>query len=187
MNPFLLTAAFAAQFIWLSRDHPSVTALGWSLAAILLFALLAFTRLRWGAHLDMYLIMLGPGGLAMMLPARGACPLHAGWDHYAWMSLAMWAVSLPWMWQEARCIRLAREEGRAWQALALDAAGMQLGMAAAHAAAVMFPARLLLKPELPWIGHGLMLLGMALGMLAASYVRLEIENGGRKSLRSAVR
>ncbi|MDX2268181.1 MAG: hypothetical protein NW208_08745 [Bryobacter sp.] len=187
MNPYLLTATFAAQIFWLYQDHPSAGALGWALAGLLLFAAFALTRLRWGAHLDMYLIMLGPGALAMMLPAGGACPLHASWAHYGWMSLAMWAVSLPWTWVYARCLRQARQIGRAWTALAFDAAGMQIGMALAHLSGSLFPARLLLKPELPWIGHALMLLGMALGMLAASYASLEYEDGRRKSLPSSVR
>ncbi len=179
MHPLLLTATALAQVAWLATrglaSAPPLAPLSWALAIVAVFAFFAFTRLRWGAHLDMYLIMCGPGGLAMLAPEMFfgvTCPLHSSGEHLAWMSIAMGSLSLPWTWRWARCVAQARAEGRAGYVLLADAVGMQLGMSAAHAALGFLPegakAKLMLEPALPWLNQGLMLLAMSLGMAAAS-------------------
>lgn len=188
MNPYVLIVAVLAQIFLLAYRHPVAGPLSWAFGALAVYAFFALTRERWGKHLDMYLIMLGPGSLAMLLPSA-ECHLHAtSMSHLAWMSLAMWAASLPWMWRYARCF----QESPDYRALALDAAGMQAGMMLVHMGAGFLPTRFLLSPVVPWLGHGLMLLGMTLGMLAASYVSLEWSaangnNANGRTLRSPIR
>ena len=137
-------------------------------AALLSIALLfAWTRLRWNSHLDMFLLMLGPGGLGMLLGGWQAGPAcHNGtWLALGLMTIGMLSASAPLSWWLARCILQARLEGRGIKTLALDAVGMQVGMLLSH-----IPAALLSSgdPRLAWLHHGLMLLGMLLGMMAAA-------------------
>jgi hypothetical protein len=170
MNSYILIASVLAQLCVLVYRYPVAGPVSWAFGALAVYSFFALTRERWGKHLDMFLIMLGPGALAMLLPAVD-CHLHAtSMSHLAWMSFAMWAVSLPWMWRYARCF----QDSPDYRALALDAAGMQAGMMLVHMGAGLLPARFLASPVVPWLGHGLMLLGMTLGMLAASYVSLEL-------------
>lgn len=137
-------------------------------AGLLLITLLfALTRLRWNVHLDMFLLMLGPGGLGMLLGGWQAGPAcHNGsWIAFGLMTLGMFAASAPLCWWFSRCIAGARIEGRGVMALALDAAGMQVGMLLGFLPAMSVPS---LDPRLAWLHHGLMLLGMMLGMMAAA-------------------
>lgn len=183
MNPYVLIGSVLAQICVLAYRHPVAGPMSWAFGALAVYAFFALTRERWGQHLDMYLIMLGPGSLAMLLPAA-ECQLHTtSLSHLAWMSLAMWGASLPWMWRYARCF----QESPDYRALALDAAGMQAGMMLVHMGAGLLPPRFLLSPVVPWLGHGLMLLGMTLGMLAASYVSLGFSNANGRTLRSPIR
>jgi hypothetical protein len=183
MNPFLLFATVLAQIVILAQRSPAAGPLAWAFGAAAVYAFFAWTRERWGEHLDMYLIMLGPGGLAMLIPAAD-CQLHASSiTHLAWMSLAMWAVSLPWMWRYARCFQKRPD----WRALALDAAGMQGGMMLVHLGASFLPARFLAGAAIPWFAHGLMLVAMTAGMLSASYASLELRYASRRTLRSSLR
>lgn len=188
MNPYILIATVLAQICLLAYRHPVSGPLIWSLGGLAVYSFFALTRERWGKHMDMYLIMLGPGSLAMLLPLA-ECQLHAATlSHLLWMSLAMWAVSLPWMWRFARCFR----ETPDYRALALDAIGMQAGMMLVHGGASLLPLRFLLSPVVPWLGHGMMLLGMTLGMMAASYVSLEGgsvsgNHASGRTLRSSIR
>ncbi len=140
-------------------------------AGLLLIALLfAFTRVRWNAHLDMFLLMLGPGGLGMLLGGWQAGPAcHNGsWLPFGLMSLGMFAASAPLCWWFARCIIVARAEGRGLKALALDMAGMELGMLLGFLPALAMAS---INPRLVWLHHGLMLLGMVLGMMGAAVVQ----------------
>ncbi len=188
MNPYILIASVLAQILVLVYRYPVAGPVSWAFGALAVYSFFALTRERWGKHLDMFLIMLGPGSLAMLLPVAD-CHLHAtSPSHLAWMSLAMWAVSLPWMWRYARCFREAPD----YRALALDAAGMQAGMMLAHMGAALLPSRFLLSPVVPWLGHGMMLLGMTLGMMAASYLSLEwsgskLSDASGRTLRSSLR
>ena len=137
-------------------------------AGLLLIALLfAFTRVRWNAHLDMFLLMLGPGGLGMLLGGwQAGLACHNGsWLAFWLMTLGMFVASVPLCWWFARCILIARVEGRGVMALALDAAGMQVGMLLGFLPALAMAS---MDPRLVWLHHGLMLLGMLLGMMAAA-------------------
>ncbi len=182
MNPYFLLACLLGQILWLSISSPSLTGLAWSLAAAALFTILAFTKDRWGAHLDMYLIMAGPGALAMMAPgwiSQAPCTIHTAPLHVVAMGVAMLAVSTPLTWRHARCVLRARALGFGGWLMALDAVGMVTGMYAVHVLAQLWPASagamLMASAEGPWLMHGLMLAGMAVGMSTA-YVSLEWRN-----------
>jgi hypothetical protein len=147
---------------------------GWagSAGALLVAILLLFsvTRLRWDAHLDMYLIMLGPGGLGMLVGARLAGPMchQATWNAFALMTAGMLLPSIPLCWRYARCVRSARLQGRGMQTLAIDALGMQAGMLAGHLPAMLISSN---DPRLIWFHHAIMLVGMLGGMLLAAGVQ----------------
>lgn len=175
MNPYLIVLTCLAQVAILQWLSPSLSGLGGALGVTSILALFAFTRLRWGAHLDMYLAMAGWGGLGMLLPAlfTGAVCHHSfHWTHYGLMSLGMWVFSLIPIWREARCIAAAREEGRAWSLLLLDGLGMQLGMGLAHLPLLWLPMG---DPRVAWFSQASMLAGMGLGMMAAQWCTGEWE------------
>lgn len=167
MNPYLLCLSFAAQVLVLQSFSPWPSGLLSGLSVAALLSVLAFTRLRWGAHLDMYLAMIGWGGLGMMLPGLHyglACHHIFNWQHYALMSGGMWLFALPPMWLGARCLIQARAEGYGSALLILDGLGMQLGMGLAHLPLSWLPMG---DPRVIWFSHASMLLGMTLGMMAA--------------------
>lgn len=169
MNPYLITAACLAQVAILAARNTWTEGLLAGLALSGLVSALAFTRYRWGAHLDMYLAMMAWGGLGMMLPTlvTGAVCHHSfNWSHYAWMSAGMWVFSLPPIWREARCVAAARREGRGLMLLLLDGLGMQVGMGLAHVPLLWLPMG---DPRVAWLSQGSMLAGMALGMMAAQW------------------
>ena len=169
MNPYLITLSCLAQVALLAKISPWPLGITAGLGVTLIIGVFAYTRLRWGAHLDMYLAMIGWGGLGMLLPSLwfGSTCHHAfNIDHYASMSLGMWALSLPPIWREARCLREARRDGRGWSTLLCDGIGLQLGMGLAH-----MPRTLLRRadPRLARFSKSSICAGMSLGMMAAQY------------------
>ena len=165
MNPRLLTLACFAQLgilVWLA---PSVQGAAAGLAVTAVFAIFAFTRLRWNAHLDMFLAMTGWGGLGMLLPSIQTgvlCNHQFQWTQYAAMSVGMWVFSLLPIWREARCLAAAKREGHGLSTLLLDGIGMQAGMGLAHLSLLWLPMG---DPRIAWFSHASMLLGMGLGMM----------------------
>ena len=144
-----------------------IEALAIGLAAVALLAAFAYTRLRWDAHVDMFLAMTGPGGLGMLLGAMAAgedCH-DAGWSGFLGMSVGMAAASIPMCWYRARCLQQAKAEGRGGQALVIDWLGMQAGMLLGHLPAMFVH---LPSARAAWLHHGVMLVAMLLGMLAAA-------------------
>ena len=126
-----------------------------------IFAAFAFTRIRWDAHFDMFLAMLGPGGLGMILGAgRDGC--HGG--SLLGMSAGMLIASVPLCWFQARCLIEARRQRHGIVALSLDVLGMEAGMVLGSLPGSFIPMG---NPRVVWLHHGLMLVGMSLGMLAA--------------------
>ena len=128
-------------------------------ALVALLAAFAFTRLRWDSHVDMFLAMAGPGGLGMLLASFNC---HADWSGFLWMSVGMTAASVPLCWYRARCVQEARAQGRGLSALGIDWLGMQIGMLLGYLPSIFVP-----MPAV-WLHHGIMLVAMALGMLAAT-------------------
>lgn len=169
MNPIGLTLSFVAQLVLLQWTSPWSSGALSGIAVGAVFALFAFSRLRWGAHLDMYLAMMGWGGLGMMLPTLFTgmpCNHSFHWWHYCLMSVGMWAFALPPIWQQARCVAQARKEGRGITLLLLDGLGMQIGMGLAHLPLVWLPMG---DVRVAWFSQALMMLGMGLGMMAAQW------------------
>lgn len=169
MNPYLIAAACFVQVAILAARAPWLEGITASAVICGVVAGLAFTRLKWGAHLDMYLAMMAYGGLGMMLPGLvtgRVCHHGFDWGHYAWMSAGMWAFSLPPIWREARCVAAARREGRGLWVLLLDGIGMQLGMGLAHLPLLWLPMGDL---RVEWLSQASMLVGMGLGMMAAQW------------------
>lgn len=175
MNPLVYTLCFLAQGLLLQRQSPWGSALGlWALLSLIFF-LFAWSRLRWNQHLDMLLIMLGPGSLAMLTAIKvwmPNCPFRQSalmaLPHLGLMSAGMLAVSLPITWHYARCLIAAKAERRALQYLSLDSLGMILGMATAHAAFSRLP-----HPS-PWLEHTAMLIAMSCGMMLGRLTHLRL-------------
>ena len=166
MNPYLLTLSCLGQLGILAWLAPSGEGLAAGLGLTGVFALFAFTRMRWGAHLDMYLAMAGWGGLGMLLPSLASgvlCNHQFQWGQYAAMSAGMWVFALVPIWREARCLAAARLEGRGAWTLTLDGIGMQAGMGLAHLPLVWLPMG---DARVAWLLHASMLVGMGLGMMA---------------------
>lgn len=175
MNPYLLLLCCLAQTAILGWHAPWSLGTAGSLAASAVVAAFAFSRFRWGAHLDMYLAMTAWGGLGMLLPglATGTVCHHSfHWSHYGLMSLGMWVFSLIPIWREARCIAAARLEGRHWNLILLDGLGMQIGMGLAHLPLLWLPMG---DPRVVWFSHASMLAGMGVGMMAAQWCNGEWE------------
>lgn len=175
MNPILLTLSCLAQVVILEYRSPWMPGLAGGLGMALVVAMFAWTRFRWDAHLDMYLAMVGWGGLGMLLPTfyTGKTCHHAfSWEHYGLMSLGMWVFSLVPIWREARCVAQAKAEGRAWSLLLLDGVGMQIGMGLSHLPLLWLPMG---DIRVEWFAQGAMLIGMGLGMMAAQWATGEWE------------
>lgn len=170
MNPTLITLCGVAQLAILYSQSQWTEGLLVGLGAVALLAAFAYTRLRWDAHVDMLLAMTGPGGLGMLLGgmATGNSCHDAGWAGFLWMSAGMAIASLPLCWYRARCLKEAREQGRGFTALLIDWAGMQTGMLLGHLPLMFIP---VFDHRAAWLFHGVMLLGMLLGMLAAAGVQ----------------
>ena len=135
-----------------------------------LLAAFAYTRLKWDPHVDMFLAMTGPGGLGMVLGgmlANENCH-DAGWAGFWMMSAGMTLAAVPLCWYRARCLREARAQGRGATALAIDFIGMQAGMLLGHVPALFVH---LPGDRAAWLHHGVMLVGMSLGMLAATAIQ----------------
>jgi hypothetical protein len=167
MNPILLTLTVLAQVAILHTLSPWHMGLSLGLGLTSVFALLAFSRHTWDAHLDMILAMLGYGGLGMLIPTLltgQSCHHEFRLSHYATMSLLMWLFTLPAIWTEARCVQAFKRQGRGVLALAADAIGMQAGMLLAHVPLMLIP---MSQGHGAWIAQAFMLVGMTLGMLAA--------------------
>jgi hypothetical protein len=172
MNPLWLSLCFLAQGLLLQWLAPWPSALGLWMLLSLIFALFAWSRLRWNQHLDMLLIMLGPASLSMQASiaiAMPNCPFRhtpaMALQHFGIMSAAMLAVSLPLTWRYARCVQSAKAQQRAISFLLLDSFGMIAGMAIAHATWGILPSGLLVAP---WFEHAVMLIGMTCGMMPAA-------------------
>jgi hypothetical protein len=173
MNPTLITLCGLAQLVILYNQSPWSEGLAIGLGIVAIQAMFAYTRLRWDSHLDMFLIMLGPGGLGMLaatkLAGEPACHGGGGWSGFLSMSAGMALASVPLSWFQARCLTEARSQGRGGVALALDLIGMQAGMALGHFPSVLFPA--MTDSRAVWLHHGLMLTAMSLGMLGAAFLQ----------------
>ncbi len=175
MNPYLLLLSCLAQVAILSVKSGWAPGIAGGLAVSILVFAFASTRMRWNAHLDMYLAMTGWGGLGMLLPAAytgEVCHHSFNWTHYGLMSLGMWVFSLVPIWREARCVAAARREGRHWSLILLDGLGMQIGMGLAHLPLLWLPMG---DVRVAWMAQASMLIGMALGMMAAQYLNGEWE------------
>ena len=165
MYPGLILLCGVAQIVLLYQHSPWISGAAASVGVLLILLLFAATRMRWNSHLDMYLLMLAPGGLGMMLMAGPACHLGT-WSAFWSMSFGMLVASVPLCWWFARCIREARQQARGVTLLALDSTAMLIGMLLGHYPAIWLTASL--DPRLAWLHHGLMLSGMLLGMVAAA-------------------
>lgn len=170
LYPTLTVICGVAQVALLYQRSPWLAGAFGGFAVVTILMLFAATRLRWDSHLDMYLLMLGPGGLGMMLGGWQAGPAcHNGtWTAFWLMTAGMLLPSIPLCWYLARCVLEARRQGRGLQAILLDTAGMQVGMLLGHLPATLMP---VMDPRLVWFHHGLMLVGMVLGMLAAAILQ----------------
>lgn len=168
--PTLTILCGIAQLALLHQRSPWLAGAFAGFAIVAILMLFAATRLRWDSHLDMYLLMLGPGGLGMLLGGWQAGPAcHNGtWTAFWLMTAGMLLPSIPLCWFLARCVLEARRQGRGTQALLIDIAGMQAGMLLGHLPALILPA---MDPRLIWLHHALMLTGMTLGMLAAAMLQ----------------
>jgi len=170
MNPAFIVLCACLQVAILYVSAPSASGVVMAIPAVVIVAMLAYSRIHWDSHLDMLLLMTAPGGLGMMLPlawpTAGLGPLcHTAptWNSYLVMSLGMWLVAGPLSWQYARCIRQARQAGLGATVLLADLFGMQLGMALAYLPMSLLP---LANPRGAWLHHAFMLSGMLLGMMA---------------------
>ncbi|MBY0507948.1 MAG: hypothetical protein K2X03_28810 [Bryobacteraceae bacterium] len=180
MNSTFLVLCAALQVAILAAQAPWRDGLLFAVPLLAIVSLFAYTRQYWPAHLDMYLLMAAPGGLGMMaallLPGP-VCHRGAGWDGYAAMSAGMLFCSLPLAWRSARCLQQARSEGLGVLALLFDALGMQAGMALAHLPLTRLS---LMDPRSIWLHHGLMIVGMLLGM-SVSMVAFRYRGGFGKA------
>lgn len=174
MNPILITLAASLQVAILFVTAGWVAGAAFSTALVAVVAMFAFTHDRWDPHIDMILLMIGPGGLGMMaamgLPYWGmgpACHVQTTWTSYWVMTAGMCLSSVPLCWRFARCLRQARNEGYGGRALLLDLFGMQVGMTVTHFPVTVLPMG---DPRSIWLHHGLMLVGMLMGMLASMLV-----------------
>ena len=139
--------------------------------AVAILAVFAYTRLRWDAHLDMFLAMAGPGGAGMLFGGMWAGPAAChdqSWMGFAAMSAGMAGAAVPLCWFRARCLLEARQRGRGVMSLVLDWIGMEAGMVLGHFSSLMIPWS---DTRAIWLHHGIMLTAMALGMLAAAAVQ----------------
>ena len=84
MNPTLITLCGVAQLAILYGQSQWTEACAIGVAVVALLAAFAYTRLRWDAHVDMFLAMTGPGGLGMLLGtmAGGESCHDAGWSGF---------------------------------------------------------------------------------------------------------
>lgn len=163
MNPWFILACGLGQLALLHQQAPWTSAVAFGAGLLAILGAFAFTRLRWDSHLDMILSMAGPGGFGMLLAQGGGPACHASMVN---MTLGMLALTVPFCWTQARCLREARREGRGLQVLAADLVGMQAGMMLGHLPAQWIPAS---DARLAWLHHGSMLAGMLLGMTASMF------------------
>ena len=131
-----------------------------------ILAAFAYTRLQWDAHLDMFLAMIGPGGLGMLVGSylEGGDCHNFTWSGFLGMSAGMAIAGMPLCWFTARCFLKARTEGRGALLLWLDIAGMELGMLIAHLPAMFIH---ITDTRAIWLNHGMMLVMMSAGMAGA--------------------
>ncbi len=164
MNPIFLTLCASLQVALLYLSSPWLAGAMGGTVLVAMLGMFAWTREHWDGHLDMMLIMLGPGGLGMMLATLSEPQCHLSWRGYWLMTAGMLAASLPLSWASARCLLTARQAGQGSLVLLFDIVGMQAGMTVAHLSSSLLP---MTDPRSTWIHHALMALGMSLGMLAA--------------------
>lgn len=164
MNPTLITfcATFQVAILYVMAGWPAGVAIATGVVAIV--AMFAFTRERWDPHLDMILLMAGPGGLGMMsaMLLGPACHVQRTWTAYWVMTGGMFLFSVPLAWLSARCLQQARRDGYGGRALLLDVVGMQAGMTVAYLPVGLLP---IADPRGIWLHHAMMLVGMLVGML----------------------
>ncbi len=168
MNPLWLIGCGLLQLAILYYQAPWTAGLGAGLGILLILALFAVSRLRWDSHLDMILIMTGPGGLGMMLPmlsvAGPACHIQPSVTGFLLMTVGMLLFTIPLSWMSARCVREARNQGIGALTLGVDMVGMQVGMLLAYLSSSKWPID---DPRILWMHHSSMLICMSLGMLVA--------------------
>jgi len=176
MNPTLILLCGVAQLALLYNQSPWIEGAGVGACVLAIVAIFAYTRLHWDTHVDMFLAMTGPGGLGMILGAliTGQSCHDVGWNwaSFALMSLGMAVASMPLCWFRARCLLEAREQGRGVQALVLDWVGMQAGMMLGHLPATLVH---LSDTRAVWLHHGIILVAMSLGMLAAAVLQASLK------------
>ena len=171
MNPYWIVGCGILQLVILYSISPWMAGFGAGFVLLLILMLLAVTRLRWDSHLDMILVMTGPGGLGMLLPmlvVNGpACHIQASVTGFLWMTAGMLLLAVPQSWQSARCLVEARLQGVGALTLTADLVGMQAGMLLGHLAMSKWPMG---DTRLIWMHHASMLVCMLLGMLAGMLV-----------------
>ena len=164
MNPILITlgASLQVALLYVTAGWPAGVAI--ATAVVAMVAMFAFTRERWDPHLDMILLMAGPGGLGMMsaMLLGPACHVQRSWTSYWVMTGGMFLFSVPLAWLSARCLQQARRDGYGGRALLLDVGGMQAGMSMAYLPVGLLPIG---DPRSIWLHHAMMLVGMLTGML----------------------
>ncbi len=180
MNPILITlcASLQVAILYVTADWPAGVAMAIGVVAIA--AMFAFTRERWDPHLDMILLMAGPGGLGMMsaMLIGPSCHVQHTWTSYWVMSGSMLLFSVPLAWLFARCLQQARRDGYGGRALLLDVVGMQAGMTLAYLPVGLLP---IADPRSIWLHHAMMLAGMLAGMLLSMAVLRYILRRATKS------
>lgn len=144
-------------------------ALGWACLGVLV-ATLWWERARLDPHADMVLIMTAAGGAGMAWSLPGDChvPRIGVLAHWWNMSSWMYGMGLVPAALMARCLARARRRGCLGRALALDAAGMGLGMLAG----MQLAGGSMLSRHLAMMG------GMELGMLAGMAARVALLESG---------
>jgi len=163
MDPKLITLCGAAQLFILFSQSQWIEGAVVGAICLTILAAFAYTRLKWDAHLDMFLAMLGPGGLGMLIGgnlAGGDCHTFT-WSGFLGMSAGMAIAGVPLCWFTARCFLKARGEGRGALLLWLDMAGMEVGMLIAHLPAMFIHVT---DGRAIWLNHGMMLVMMSAGM-----------------------
>ncbi len=148
-------AAIAAAVQVLVLSWPSDQGAMVSAAVFVAFWQLWAVRRYLNQHVDMILLMVGYGGLAM-LPFAPVC--HGSLSSFGIMNAAMLAAGVPAVWIGARCVRQSTNPVRL---VVLDSAAMVAGMALPHFGV---PGHNLA------LHHSAMLLGMLTGMGAVRFV-----------------
>ena len=125
----LISLCGLAQLAILFSQSQWVEALAAGVAVCAILAAFAYTRVKWDPHVDMFLVMICPGGLGMLIGAMlsGTADCHLNGFNlpgFLGMSGGMLAASVPLCWFHSRCLIDARKEGRGVAALLIDVVGI---------------------------------------------------------------